>query len=617
MPCTIKKDGSLNIYLGGISITNAYPAINGIPIRPIGCECENDSAAFTLSGGVLTLKVTDCGDAIAVDCCIDGMGGIHDISPISSAEIHGCDRGFRQGFGIAGPSGLVGISDAFDSDAVVALGGDKECVTLHVADHAKYRAHYHVENSRLSATFDIEETALNGALPTLYIKKGADFSSALRLCAEDIARHMQARTPDKAAFHWCSWYYLYHNLDQRILEDYLRGFGEYRNLAPFSHIQIDAGYFPSCGDWLDPHPRFPGGLEKAAETIRAAGFQPGIWIGPFMVGDESRLFREHPDWMLRNNDGSFVTCWRQYNEPKPWGYADSDYYVLDTSHPGAMDYIINVFKTLRRWGYTLFKTDFLLWGMHDSSKVCRHTPGKTSFEYFREFMENVRGAIGEDAAWLGCIAPFMPAVGFVDMMRIAGDVGTQWEEGGFGPVNMIQEIHADQYFNNVYWQNDPDAVLLRDFHIHLRPAQIEALAILQAISGGVITTSDPIHKIAPERRALLRLIRPRGVVKPAFPYWQENNPVEIITAQANRGRLAFFFNPTDSEVTLPCDWARLLGDADWRLRRLHGKDSIRAAQLSCVTIPARSGALYFASREPLPCEPQNMWDWDYAERSDI
>ena len=39
-----------------------------------------------------------------------------------------------------------------------------------------------------------------------------------------------------------------------------------------------------------------------------------------------------------------------------------------------MAYIVDVFRTLRSWGYTLYKTDFLVWGMQDSAKVKRHTP---------------------------------------------------------------------------------------------------------------------------------------------------------------------------------------------------------------------------------------------------
>lgn len=605
----IKNDGSFDVALGGVTIKNAYPAIDGIPVRPIACAAGRDSVHYELAEGALDITLSEADGSLAVDCRATGLASAHDIAPLANARVEGCEKAFRQGFGICGPSGFVGISESFDSDALIALGTSSECVTIHAADHTKYRIHYRMQAAMLSAVIDVEGT-LSGdvQLPAIYISSGTDFSGALRSCADRIAKRMGARTPKTPAFHWCSWYYLYHNLDQPLLESYLKGFNEYRDTAPFSHIQIDAGYFPSCGDWLEPNARFPGGLKAAADSIIAAGYEPGIWIAPFMVGDESKLFREHPDWMLHNADGSLMVMSRQYNEPKIWGYRDSDYYVLDTSHPDAMAYIGRVFSTLRSWGYTLYKTDFMLWGMHDSTKVRRHTPGKTSFEYFRELMATVRAAIGDDSAWLGCIAPFMPAIGYVDMMRIAGDVGAQWEKDGFGPVNMIQEILADQYFGNVYWQNDPDSVLLRNFHIFLRPEQIEALAILQAISGGVITTSDPVHKLAPERRALLRLIKPEGIVCPEFPYWQEQQDVKIITAKLPQGALAFFFNPMNRDVTLGCDWEHILGDVNWHLLRLHG-ESAPASAIPCLTVPAQSGVLFFASRTPLPHEPENLWKW--------
>ena len=164
-----------------------------------------------------------------------------------------------------------------------------------------------MKDRRLSVGFDTECVPLDeDELPVLYIRSGRSYSDVLRAGAKEIAETMHARPVTKPAFHWCSWYYLFHTLDQKTLEEYLEGFSQYRDIAPFSHIQIDAGYFPSCGDWLDQYERFPQGLKYAADTIKAAGYEPGIWIGPFMVGDNSRLYREHPDWMLRTVDGGHV-----------------------------------------------------------------------------------------------------------------------------------------------------------------------------------------------------------------------------------------------------------------------------------------------------------------------
>ena len=607
----IHPDGSLDIQSGSIQITGSYPSIDGISIRPLRIETTPASVRFILDNAELTLDIQQNEQDIIISGYTTELSRAHDISLISATALTGCTRAFRQGLGMGGPSGMVMIDREADieSDALIVVGNDSECLSLHMRNQKRYRCHFMLQNLHLVSLVDVEETADGTVkMPALIIRSGSDFSSALCTCASDIAACMDARLVSAPAFHWCSWYYLYHTLDQQTLDDYLQQFKLLKERAPFLHIQVDAGYFPSCGDWLEPCARFPQGLEGAARSITDAGYEPGIWIGPFMVGDESALYKEHPDWMLRYNNGDFVRPWAFYNEPKTWGYRDNDYYVLDTSHPDAMAYLATVFATLRKFGYTLFKTDFLFWGLQDSTKVRRYTPGKTSVEYFRDVMRMIRYEIGEDAAWLGCISPFMPALGYVDMMRIAGDVGAQWDETGFGPSNMIREVVADHYFNNIYWQNDPDVVMLRDFHIHLNPQQIEALALLQAMSGGVITTSAPIHSIGADRLALLEFIRPEKLAEPVYPFWQENREHIVIVNKLEQGYTILIFNPAYHSVTECYDWKALLGKGSWHLHRMHGCTT-PAETVSAVTVEPKSAVLFFASHTPLENEPENLWVW--------
>jgi len=618
MKYSIDKSGSFSVSSEKISLSLCYPKINGRSIHPIRVDARRDGITYRLDGFTISVvfKKTDrMGKTIAIDTSVSGdvPNDIHDISIIGDGKIIGGTKAFRQGFGLAGPSGFVNTEKelTFESDAVCAFGSDEECISLCFRDNRRYRNHFEFRNGCVSSLVDTEFTLKDGdSLPTLYLSSAADFNTALHACAVSIAETMNARRHfTKPAFHWCSWYYLYHTLDDAKLDNYLEGFAKYKDQIPFTHIQIDAGYFPSTGDWLQNNGRFTDGLEGAAKRIMRAGYQPGIWIGPYMVGDESEIAKNHPDWLLKNLDGTFVKPWTFYNEPKVWGYRDCDYYVLDTSHPEAMKYIRGVFRTLRSYGYTLFKTDFLLWGLQDSTTVRRYTPGKTSFEYFRELMVAIREEIGEDSAWLGCIAPFMPTVGFVDMIRISADVGAQWSpENGFGPDNMINEVDADQYFNNVYWQNDPDSVMVRDFHIWIDQPQIDALAIYAAMSGGAIYTSDPIHEIGEDRRKLLEFIRPEFKVMAEYPRWQSENPVKLLVNRLAQGALVYFFNPTNDERYEFPDWKSLVGAKYKHIREYHGK-SAKVADVNHIQLAPRSGKLFFLTQEPLDTEPKNMWVW--------
>lgn len=69
---------------------------------------------------------------------------------------------------------------------------------------------------------------------------------------------------------------------------------------------MDDGWFGSrkddnsgLGDWWVNEEKLPGGLEKLVSRINDAGMVFGIWVEPEMVNENSNLYREHPDWVLR------------------------------------------------------------------------------------------------------------------------------------------------------------------------------------------------------------------------------------------------------------------------------------------------------------------------------
>ncbi len=80
------------------------------------------------------------------------------------------------------------------------------------------------------------------------------------------------------------------------------GFHETFGRALRRIFQIDDGWQLDVGDWV-PNARFPSGMEAMARRIEAAGFLPGLWLAPFLVRPSSRLYRERPEWLLRDAQG--------------------------------------------------------------------------------------------------------------------------------------------------------------------------------------------------------------------------------------------------------------------------------------------------------------------------
>ncbi len=623
-------------------LSDCYPGMDGSPIKPEKVIIQQEeglcSIIYQLAKGTINITIAWNTCEAKISTILSGFGRMpcwFDV--ICQANMSGFHGAFRQGFGMCGPSGNISFSEyetqqePVDSHGLIALKGDSHHLIISADKHDEFVSRHQIQfrkngfpqmfadsqhtEKRYSAGFRLENIeAEDLTLPVLRLRSFDRLDVGLRDAANEIGTAMKARNHHGPAFHWCSWYYLYYNFCQPDLEDYLEHFAEIKEEIPFQYIQIDAGYFPSCGDWLQTNHRFPEGLRAAFDSIRRHGFKPAIWIGPFMIGNRSCLYQDHPEWILSGLDGKPVIQWKFYGEDHVWGLKDEEYYILDTSHPAAMDYIRTVFRTLREWGAELFKTDFMLWGLQDSTQVKRHTPGKTSVMYFREFLQAVREEIGEESYWLGCIAPFLPFIGYADGMRIAGDVGAQWDKQGFGPENMIQEVVADHYFNNIYWQNDPDAMLLRDFHTHLTSVEIESLALLQAMSGGAVYTSDPVHEISIQRRNFLKFITPRYRANPFLPYFEQDKE-EIVLVNQIKGTNRFvilFFNPSHRPIPAHHIMQDLTGHdslfiRDWKT----GEYSASAQSDIFINVPPHGCKLCFATSEgALDREIENLWEWD-------
>jgi hypothetical protein len=218
-------------------------------------------------------------------------------------------------------------------------------------------------------------------------------------------------------------------------------------------------------------------------------------------------------------------------------------------------------------------------------------------------LQTIREEIGQETFWLGCIAPFFPFLGYADGMRIGGDVGSRWS-GGFNPQSMLVESVGNQYFNNVFWQNDPDAILLRDFHIDLTETEVTSLALWQGILGGVINTSDPLHEIAPRRLALWRFLRP-GPEKWAatLPYFGRSRRL-LVAARALPGgaTAALAFNTSDERVTERLSVEDLTGAAEraaWRWSP-GGASALGRRTALYPELAAHESALYYLSPDAPP-----------------
>lgn len=81
---------------------------------------------------------------------------------------------------------------------------------------------------------------------------------------------------------------------------------------------LDDGWFQGrdndksgLGDWSPDTQKYPEGLSKIAYRANELGMEFGLWIEPEMVNPDSKLYREHPAWVLAAADRDRPTARNQ------------------------------------------------------------------------------------------------------------------------------------------------------------------------------------------------------------------------------------------------------------------------------------------------------------------
>jgi alpha-galactosidase len=263
---------------------------------------------------------------------------------------------------------------------------------------------------------------------------------------------------------WCSWYRYFEEVTARDVEENLAAFDDAR--LPVEVVQIDDGWSAGLGEGLRPSAGFPD-LPGLVDRIRSTGRRAGIWLAPFLVGADTEVARQHPDW-LTGDAG--------YN----WG---QQLVGLDLTHPEVRDHLTASVRGLADLGVDFFKLDFLYAGAVPGP---RHEDVSPVAAY-RSGLELLREAVGPDSHLNGCGAPILPSVGLVDSMRVSPDTFHEGGEDGSTGLRGRMSLVARSWQHGRFWVNDSDNLVGRPtYTLRERWAEtVETYGGLRAISDRV------------------------------------------------------------------------------------------------------------------------------------
>jgi alpha-galactosidase len=309
---------------------------------------------------------------------------------------------------------------------------------------------------------------------------------------------------------WCSWYCFGPRVTASNITENLEWIAS--NLPALRYIQIDDGFQPWMGDWLETGKAFGGGVQGVLKEIRTRGFEPALWVAPFIASEQSRLFREHPDWFVKDDKGAPLRS----DRVGFGGWRLGPWYALDGTHPEAQRWLESLFRTLRKeWGVTYFKLDATYWGTLPGGH--RHDPNATRIEAYRRGMEAIRRGAG-DALIMGCNHPIWPSLGLVHASRSSLDIERSW--GSFTSIGRENLFRGWQ--NGRLWWNDPDCVVLHDggskdvMDAGGKPTttgkvpdnEYQFHATWIYATGGMLLSGDDLTRITPRRAAMLKKLLP-------------------------------------------------------------------------------------------------------------
>ncbi len=487
---------------------------------------------------------------------------------------------------------------------------------------------------------------------------GTDYHAQLEQYGRAVRLLHKARVSASTPIGWWSWTAYYFGLNQGTATTNAYWLAQNLKQMGYTYFHIDEGYQYARGEYATADAKlFPLGIGYIADLVRQAGLTFGLWTAPFEVSERAWVFQHHKEWLLHNAAGQLIHIGYVTEKQDPL-------YVLDTTNPGAQNYLMQTYSTLYAWGSRFLKMDFM-----DDTAVegSYYRPNTTALEAQRIGLEIIRRAVGDSVVLDKDGSPMLNTVGIVDAGRISQDTGHSFDASR----DAASGIAARYYMNRNFFIADPDAFTVstqtvddQSWHGGQRPLTLDEAKVsiaLAAISGGMFEIGDDLPTLgaSPER---LSLVKNADLIDMAR-LGRASTPVDLMTyapgdmqpsvfllKESERQFIVTIFNWTDGERTRAINFKSLglkapgqyriadaFGDQGCcsssldTLNLIQKPHSVRMLKLIDNSVPAiqppfeirsATGAkagetLTFSATDSSPEAPALRCHWDFGDGSNL
>jgi alpha-galactosidase len=370
----------------------------------------------------------------------------------------------------------------------------------------------------------------------LMLEAGPDYHHQLLVYGDAIRKLHHARVCAQTPIGWWSWtaYYAAINEGETLANAdwqaaHLKALG-------YKFFQVDEGYQYARGEYVTANAtQFPNGMRAVGYHVTGDGLTFGVWTAPFQVTSRAWVYEQHKDWLVHNAKGEPI-----YTQ-QLWHQKSDLIYVLDTTNPGAQEYLRRTYRTLvREWGVRFIKLDFM-----DSSAIegYMYRPNTTALEALRIGLQTIRDAVGDDVILDKDGSPMLTPVGLVDTGRTSADTAHSFE----GTRLAAAGIAARFYMHRNFFLDDPDAFNTTEefFSEHTRASAsyplsaAQASIALAAVSGGMYEIGDDMLLMGSQKDRLALIENQDLLNMPKLG--RASTPVDLMSYESEDEQPSIFF----------------------------------------------------------------------------
>jgi alpha-galactosidase len=239
-------------------------------------------------------------------------------------------------------------------------------------------------------------------------------------------------------------------------------------------------------------------MQAVADKIHETGMRAGLWLAPFVCERDSKLFHDHPEWILRDERGDMVSA----------GGTWSDCFALDVRSDEVRSFVHTIISTVTRaWGFDFLKLDYLFAAaseVHD---------GLNRGQLMAEALDFLRECAGEATLLDFSGVPLVSAFGRCEYCRVGCDLTADWDDVAAKRIlqrerrstkNALANARGRAHLNGKAFLADPGYVSLLGTEINLTAAQRVQMLSTDCGCGGVLISADDLTAFDDESCAKAR-----------------------------------------------------------------------------------------------------------------